>query len=109
INEPIVVSMMGYATGEHAPGQRNQKLAIQVAHNLLVGHGLATQAIKAADPHAQVGIVMNLTPVESETESEMEKRIAESQWNSTGAWFLDAIFKACYPPDILKSLGRMGP
>src|SRR5262249_50636134 len=92
-----------------APGARNHKLALQVGHNLLVAHGLAMQAIHAAEPKTQVGIVLNISPVEPASDSERDCKIAETQWNATAGWFLDALFKAYYPPDTLKSFGRLAP
>lgn len=37
-NEPWVVSWVGYGWGHHAPGIKNPKVALQVAHHLLLSH-----------------------------------------------------------------------
>ena len=49
--------------GVHAPGLADAAAAAATTHHLLLGHGLATAALRAAVPGAQVGITLNLTPV----------------------------------------------
>ncbi len=44
LNEPWVAAFVGHRDGRHAPGLRYEELALQVAHHLLVAHGLAVQA-----------------------------------------------------------------
>ena len=57
LNEPNVVTILGHAIGNHAPGRTLGFEALPVAHHLLLGHGLATQALRAAgcraDRHRQ--------------------------------------------------------
>ncbi len=109
INEPWVVAVLGNMTGEMAPGFRDRKLTAQVGHNLMVAHGTAMQAIRSIEPNAQVGIVLNLSPVETLTDDVYEKKAAERAWKATSAWFLDPLFQACYPPGALRDLGADAP
>jgi beta-glucosidase len=62
LNEPQVVANNGYRTGEHAPGLRDATAAAAANHHLLLGHGLATQALRAAGA-SDVGITLDLNPV----------------------------------------------
>jgi beta-glucosidase len=62
LNEPQVVSANGYRHGEHAPGLRDAAAAAAATHHLLLGHGLATQALRAAGAN-DVGITLDLAPV----------------------------------------------
>src|SRR5262249_56116003 len=62
LNEPQVVASHGYRTGEHAPGLRDAGAAAAATHHLLLGHGLAAQAVRAAAPGAPVGITFHLHP-----------------------------------------------
>jgi beta-glucosidase len=62
VNEPQVVANNGYRSGEHAPGLRDAAAAAAATHHLLLGHGLATQALRAAGA-AEVGITLDLAPV----------------------------------------------
>src|SRR5580692_10256972 len=64
LSEPLVVSHLGYRTGEHAPGVRDPGAARAATHHLLLGHGLATQALRAALPRTvPVGITLDMHPV----------------------------------------------
>jgi len=62
LNEPQVVSNNGYRTGDHAPGLRDADAAAAATHHLLLGHGLATQALRSLGV-AEVGISLDVHPV----------------------------------------------
>jgi beta-glucosidase len=62
LNEPQVVANNGYRHGQHAPGLRDDSAAAATTHHLLLGHGLATQALRAAGA-AEVGITLDLHPI----------------------------------------------
>ena len=63
INEPTTVTLYGYALGIHAPGETGMYDALIAAHNLLLGHGLAAQALRAAGVVGGVGITNVHSPV----------------------------------------------
>jgi beta-glucosidase len=63
VNEPNVVTMQGHARGTHAPGLRLLFDALPVAHHLLLGHGTATQAIRATGAQGEVGCANNHAPI----------------------------------------------
>ena len=62
LNEPQVVSTNGYRNGDHAPGLRDADAAAAATHHLLLGHGLATKALRDVGV-AEVGITLDLHPV----------------------------------------------
>ncbi len=65
INEPQVVASHGYRSGEHAPGVRDPGAAAAATHHLLLGHGLATRALRELlSDGAQIGITLDLHPVQ---------------------------------------------
>src|SRR3712207_7647627 len=47
LNEPWCSAFLGYASGEHAPGRHDPAAAVAATHHLLLGHGLAVQALRA--------------------------------------------------------------
>lgn len=59
LNEPYCSAFVGYAEGRHAPGAEEGRGALAAAHHLLVGHGLAVQALRAAGAR-EIGITLNL-------------------------------------------------
>jgi beta-glucosidase len=101
VNEPLVVSHLGYRTGVHAPGLADEAVAAAATHHLLLGHGLATAALRAAVPGAQVGITLNLTPVlvtpganGSADLLERARRVADATHNGV---FLEPLLHGRYP------------
>jgi len=109
INEPWVIANHGYITGEMAPGIRDEKLSLQVAHHLLVAHGKATQALRADNARAQVGISLFLRPTVPASNSPEDIEAAWKTWAREARWYLDPLFKAYYPPDIWTEYGTKVP
>jgi beta-glucosidase len=62
LNEPQVVANNGYRHGQHAPGLRDPEAAAAATHHLLLGHGLATRALRDLGS-APVGITLDLHPI----------------------------------------------
>jgi beta-glucosidase len=80
LNEPWVASNVGYRYGRHAPGLQDGAQAVAANHHLLLAHGHAVEALRAAAPGADVGITLNLavmrpvTPEANDIAAEMEAR-----------------------------------
>jgi beta-glucosidase len=107
LNEPWCIAVLGHETGEHAPGARDKALTQKVGHNLLVAHGLATQAMRAAahsQNNLQVGIVLILTPSEPESASPLDQVMAEAKWRKDCGEYMDPIFKGIYPDCVSERL-----
>jgi beta-glucosidase len=96
-NEPFCTAFLGYRYGVHAPGLIDEAKSLQAAHHVLLSHGLATQAIRALRPEAQVGIVLNMWTVEMLNDTESDRAFAELQWQKDCGWFLDPLLCAKYP------------
>jgi beta-glucosidase len=108
-NEPAVVAFDGNLVGEHAPGLQDPRITYQVAHNLLVAHGLATQAIRATDPSLEVGIVLNLWPADPASEDPADIAAANRSWERSETLFLDPLFKGHYPVAVYDLVGPNMP
>jgi beta-glucosidase len=96
-NEPWCISILSHELGIHAPGLRDRKLALQVAHNVLVSHGEAVPAIRARSPGAEVGIVLNFEPGYPATGSPADVRAAALHDATFNRWFLDPVAGRGYP------------
>jgi beta-glucosidase len=109
-NEPYVAAILGYATGEHAPGIKDPAAALQAAHHLLLSHGLAVEAIRArASRPLRVGISLNLQPVHAASDQPEDQAAAEPFDGFVNRWFLDPLFRKSYPSDLLNYLGPLAP
>lgn len=108
-NEPWVVATLGHETGVFAPGIRDRAVAMQVSHHLLLSHGLALQALRAAGAKAPLGIVLNLAPVQPATDSPEDQALAKLEDGRLLRWYMDPLLCATYPTDVLAHLGRDVP
>jgi beta-glucosidase len=96
-NEPWCTAHLGHHVGQFAPGAKDPQLAIQVAHHLLLSHGKALQAMRAAGVKAPLGIVLNQSSVTAATDSQEDRDLAERQYASFVRWYMDPIFLKRYP------------
>ncbi|MFE1360790.1 GH1 family beta-glucosidase [Streptomyces harbinensis] len=106
LNEPFCSAFVGYAIGRHAPGAREGAGALAAAHHLLVGHGLAVQALRAAGA-GEVGITLNPDRLLPATGSEADAgavRRAETLHNEV--WF-DPLFAGRYPLHEAETWGEL--
>lgn len=109
LNEPWCIAFLGYRDGEHAPGLKDEKLAVAASHNLLRAHGSAVKAMRAADPNARYGIVLNLPYAEPAQPIEQDRSAAAFHWEQNSGWFLDPLLKRGYPKRMLEHYGSRAP
>ena len=109
LNEPLCSAWIGHLEGKMAPGERDLTRAVQAAHHLLLGHGLATAAIRASAPRPPaVGVVCNLSPIEPLSDSEADQAAAARADGHTNRWWLDPLFGRGYPSDMIETY-RVAP
>jgi len=103
-NEPLVVAQHGYWTGFHPPTMQDPAAAAQVAHHLLLAHGLAMPVLRAAgDRQTQVGITLNLHPVYPASDDPADLAVARRDEFIYLKWFLDPLFRGAYPLDEMQA------
>jgi beta-glucosidase len=107
INEPQVVVENGYRTGHHAPGITDTAAAAAATHHLLLGHGLAVQALRA-EGVTEVGITLDMHPVrllhDNHGDSDALKqaeRIADAEMNGL---YLEPLLHGRYPAEASPAL-----
>lgn len=107
-NEPWCSAYLGHAWAVHAPGIADEKLAPQVAHNLLVAHGLATMAMrKMAKRPLQIGIVLNQSTPEALHPEDAGK--CEEAWRWDFGQWLDPLLKGYYPAGNAAQIFDLSP
>ena len=110
-NEPWVTAFLGHAYGTKAPGRRDWREALHVAHHLLLSHGLAVRAFRAAArPSATIGIALDFAPGVGKTASDADRGAAR-RWDAfRNRWFLDPVIRGEYPSDLVETLeASLGP
>ncbi len=111
INEMPCVIYSGHEGGDHAPGLKlKEKDVRQVAHHVLLGHGMAIQGVRAGcSKTPRVSIVHNpWAPVPFSEEKE-HVDAARSQFVDQNDWLMDPMFKGTYPKKKLEALGKNAP
>jgi len=107
-NEPWCVATQGYEEAHHAPGLCDPPGALRAAHHLLLSHGRALDVIRANSPGSEVGIVLNLCPAESATDSDGDRDAARQFDGLFNRWYLEPLFRREYPADVIADRVRMG-
>jgi len=108
INEPWCVAWLSHFMGQHAPGLRDIKAAAHAMHHVLLAHGTATSAMRAAGIE-NIGLVTNFEYVEPADDSAASLAAAKRYDGLYNRWFLSAVFKKEYPGDILSELAPYMP
>ncbi|MEJ7138375.1 GH1 family beta-glucosidase [Amphibiibacter pelophylacis] len=108
-NEPWVIAVLGHEHGVFAPGIKSRRAAIQVAHHLLLSHGMALKAMREAGVKAALGIVLNLSPIYPASSSAADVAKARLDDGLNARWYLDPLFFGRYPADVMAHLGNDAP
>jgi beta-glucosidase len=96
-NEPWCTAVLGHETGKFAPGLRDPALAAQVSHHLLLSHGLALKAMRAAGVRCPLGIVLNQSSVSPATPADAVR--ARTEYARFVRWYLEPLLLGAYPCD----------
>jgi beta-glucosidase len=99
LNEPFVHASLGYAVGTHAPGRTLFTGSFPATHHLLLGHGLAAAALRAAGS-VPVGITLNMAPTEAATDSPADADAARRLRGLHNWVYADPVLLGRYPEDI---------
>ncbi|MDP9798089.1 beta-glucosidase [Catenuloplanes nepalensis] len=106
LNEPWCSAYLGYASGIHAPGIRDPESAFKAVHHLLLGHGLATRALRDAGVR-KLGITLNPAAVSpADPDSEADVAAAHLVDGLQNRIFFDPILRGSYPDDVLAHIRR---
>ena len=100
-NEPFVSAFVGYQEGRHAPGHTDLGETLACAHHLLLAHGWSVPVIRANNPNAQLGIVLNVGATYPASQSYYDRAAAWELDGKIYRWFLDPLTARGYPDDIV--------
>ncbi|HYN97229.1 MAG TPA: GH1 family beta-glucosidase [Pilimelia sp.] len=104
LNEPWCSAFLGYGSGRHAPGRSDGPGAVRAAHHLMLGHGLAVQAMRAQGGDSRYGITLNLYAVSPQTPTEADVDAARRIDGLANRIFLDPVLLGRYPADVVADL-----
>jgi beta-glucosidase len=98
LNEPWCAAWLGYGSGVHAPGLREDAFALAASHHLLLGHGLAAQALSTG----AVGIALNLQPTAPASDDADDVEVARLADLHMNAQYLDPVFGRGHPAELFE-------
>jgi beta-glucosidase len=107
LNEPWCYAYLGHASGIHAPGLRDDKAAVTVAHHELLAHGLGVEAMRAERNGLQMGVVFNPSPVLSEGTPPASDDAIRRIDGIHNRWWFDGVLTGTYPADIIDDFGPL--
>jgi beta-glucosidase len=109
LNEPWCSAWLGYFVGVHAPGRKNFGDAMAAVHHLLLGHGLATQRMRAAATREmKFGITLNMGTADPATDTQADRDAARRADGMGTRIYLDPVRKGEYPADMVEDLASRG-
>ena len=103
VNEPNVVTVLGYGNGKYAPGRTMMFDALPVAHHALLAHGRAAIALRAAGA-TSVGCANNHSPIWPASDDAVDvgmSKLFDAMWNGL---FLQPMLLGGYPEDLMPLL-----
>jgi beta-glucosidase len=101
LNEPWCAAFLGYRDGVHAPGLTDERAALAAVHHQLLGHGLATQRLRADGVRGAIGPVLNLVSEVPASDQPADIAAAKRLDGTENRLFLDPLFCGRYPRDIV--------
>jgi len=106
-NEPWVATYLGHLEGVFAPGRTSWEEALAAGHHILLSHGKAVGALRAAGA-SRVGIAIDCRPAYPATDSEEDAEATRHFDGFRNRWFYDPIFGKGYPADIVAEYRERG-
>nr|AGS52443.1 beta-glucosidase [uncultured bacterium contig00101] len=116
-NEPQCFIGLSYDRTEHAPGIRHPAWdTLLMAHNVLLAHGLAVQALRALSPGTKIGYAPTGAANYPATDSGEDREAARRAYFAVEDWFLwsvslwsDPVFLGSYPDELVQKYGKYMP
>jgi beta-glucosidase len=113
LNEPVSVTLNGYALGVHAPGRALMFDALPSIHHQLLAHGLGAQALRAAGVKGGIGVTNLHAPVRAASRKIGDRLVAHLYDLLMNRIYADPVLLGRYPRlpvyarPWLRSIGRI--
>jgi beta-glucosidase len=105
LNEPWCAAYLGYSSGVHAPGIKDNAASLAAVHHLNLAHGLGTAALRSVLPaSAQVSVTLNLANPRPASDSEADGAATRHVDGIANRIFLEPMLRGSYPDDVLDEL-----
>jgi beta-glucosidase len=101
-NEPSITAILGHQWGILAPGIRDLSVTARVIHHLLLSHGLAVQAFRAAGIEGEIGITNANSSFEPADDEPQTLEALESALDFGPRLWHGPVYGRGYPERVLR-------
>ncbi|KAF9493202.1 beta-glucosidase 1A [Pleurotus eryngii] len=113
LNEPWIISVLGYGHGVFAPGRSSDRSRSEkgdsVGHHIILAHAYAANAYRKSKQNGAIGITLDcIWYLPFDESPEAADGVVASLATRIG-WFADPIYKGHYPEYLRKSIGDRLP
>ncbi len=105
INEAMCITYLGYLTGEHAPGIKDERQFINAVHHVNLAHGLMVEEYRRTGLKAPIGITHNLEAPRPASRDPRDAVAASHHTDIRSGLFMGPLFKKEYPAYVVDELG----
>jgi len=107
--EPHIISFMGHREGVHAPGIKDYSATLQVAHHVLMAHGVAVKAYRESGLTAEIGIkIDNYMTYPADPNNPEDVAAAKRRFDEKNRLFCDPLYLGKYPQDLFDYMEKKG-
>lgn len=108
LNEPWCTAYLGYASGVHAPGRREQAASLAAVHHLNLAHGLAARAVRdVLGQDTQVSITLNLHVTRAASDSPEDVAALARIDTVANEVFLQPLLEGRYPEPVFAQTAHL--
>lgn len=104
LNEPLAFSVLGYFTGQHAPGRRSFRNLLPAIHHTALAQAEGGRVVRRNVPGAVVGTTFSCSPIEPFSTSTRDKAAAARVDALMNRLFIEPALGLGYPTDQLPFL-----
>ena len=115
LNEPLAFSVLGYFTGQHAPGRRSFQNLLPAIHHTALAQAEGGRIVRQNVPNAHIGTTFSCSPVEPFTPTARDQGAAERVDALMNRLFIEPALGLGYPTrelpflsDIAKKIAKPG-
>ncbi|MFC4737902.1 glycoside hydrolase family 1 protein [Bacillus daqingensis] len=108
LNEQNIFIGLGYRSGIHPPGVKDEKRMFQANHIANLANAKAIASFRELVPNGQVGPSFALSPVYPYTSHPEDVLAAENAEEMMNHWYMDVYAWGRYPETIFEHLQRQG-
>jgi beta-glucosidase len=107
--EPLSIAQGGYIGGVLAPAMRDLYAGLRAGHHILLAHGRAVQAFRAAGANGEIGTSTGVVDVQPASDSEADRSAVDKVNVKHNALYLDPVMKGAYPDVAPEIFGEAWP